>query len=140
VVLGVAPWTGDEVVERAFAEAARRRAPLLAVRAAVTGSAEDARWELEMALSACRIVHPDVEVGSMVTAGRAADVLVSLSRDARLLVLGRSTRGALLAGLVGSPVRDLLRAAGCPVLVVPSDGPPHPSLLPGRRGRAFSGR
>jgi len=131
VVLGAAPWTADEVVGRAFAEAARRRARLLAVRASAAGDQDEARWTLEMALSAWRIVHPDVQVNMLVTADGAADVLTSLTRQARLLVLGRSARGALLDGLAGgSPVQHLLRAAACAVLVVPSDGPQRPSPPP----------
>jgi nucleotide-binding universal stress UspA family protein len=76
-----------------------------------------------MSLTAWRIVHPEVDVQPVVARHRAADVLSGLARDARLLVLGRSARGALLAGLLGSPVRDVLRAAPCPVLVVPPRRP-----------------
>jgi CBS domain-containing protein/nucleotide-binding universal stress UspA family protein len=140
VVLGAAPWTREEVIDRAFSEAATRRAPLLVVQAGTPGPADREAQRLEMSLSVWRFVHPDVVVRAVVAPDRPADVLLPLTRGARLLVLGRSARGALLAGIVGSPVRDLLRAACCPVLVVPPDGPPHATLLPSRgHGWALSG-
>jgi nucleotide-binding universal stress UspA family protein len=132
IVLGAAPWTDKEVVERAFAEAADRRAPLVVVRAGAAGRADREALDLDLALSVWKVIHPDVEVEAMTVPDRTADALIALTEGARLLVLGRSERGALLAGLVGSPVREVLRAARCPVLVVPSPGPPHTTLLPSR--------
>jgi nucleotide-binding universal stress UspA family protein len=80
-------------------------------------------------------------VKTMVVKDRAADFLLALSSRARLLVLGRATRGALLAGIAGWPVNDLLRAADCPVLVVPGEGPPRTTWLPERnRASAITGR
>ena len=61
---------------------------------------------------------------------RAAELLVAFSHRARLMVVGRSERGALLAGLSESPVAAHLRAARCPVLVVPAEGPPRTTWLP----------
>jgi nucleotide-binding universal stress UspA family protein len=132
VVLGAAPWTDEVVVGRAFAEAARRRARLVVVRAGAAGRSDHDGHEIDLALSMWKLVHPDVEVETMVLPDPRADVLLALTRDACLLVLGRSARGALLAGLVGSPVHDVLHAARCPVLVVPPPGPPRTTLLPQR--------
>jgi nucleotide-binding universal stress UspA family protein len=92
-------------------------------------------------LSPWTVIHPDVSVERLVVQDCRADILVALSQRARLLVLGRSARGALLAGIAGSPVELLIRAAGCPVVVVPAAGPPRTTWLPSRiRGWAFTGR
>ncbi|WP_214408310.1 universal stress protein, partial [Pseudonocardia lacus] len=149
VVVGVAPWTTDDTVALAFAEAAARRVRLVAVRAwdrpgvdlgwlrperiaQWDQESERARREVEWALSAQRIVHPDVPVEVVVAQDSATELLLALATRARLLVLGRSCRGALLAGLVGSPVDDLLRTVRCPVVVVPAEGGPRGSWWPSR--------
>jgi hypothetical protein len=157
VVVGVAPWTAEGTVELAFAAAAARRATLVAVRAFGADQAVDlgllrpdriagwdraqqrARAELEMAVSAERFVHPEVAAQLVVAQDGPADLLLTLSTRAQLLVLGRSERGVLLTGLAGSPVDALLRAARCPTIVVPAAGPPRTSLLPSRsRGWALA--
>jgi nucleotide-binding universal stress UspA family protein len=158
VALGVAPWTGEEVIDLAFTEAALLHAPLFAVRTwsdprlslATLRSDRLVRWdranerarrELELALSAWAVIHPEVQVETAVMQDNTADFLLSLTRRSRLLVLGRSTRGALLAGIAGSPVDGLLRSARCPVLVVPAEGPPRTTWLPGRtHGWSFTRR
>jgi nucleotide-binding universal stress UspA family protein len=136
VVLGVAPRTTQDTVTLAFSEAADRRVGLIAVRAwddprvdlglqrpdriAAWDRAEaHARTELELALAAGRAAHPGVPVTSMVVQDSPSDLLLAFSTRAQLLVIGRSERGAA----AGSPVGLLLRAAGCPVLVVPSGRP-----------------
>jgi hypothetical protein len=146
VVLAVDPWTAVDVVPRAFEEASRERAPLLAVRAwtepgadlgrprpgpiAAWDDAEKrARRELGRAISPWRLLHPDVEVGTLTVQDEAGPLLVALSHHARMLVLGRA----------GPPVGALLRAARCPVLVVPPAEPDRTTGLPGRaRSRAFT--
>jgi nucleotide-binding universal stress UspA family protein len=158
VVLAVAPWTGEDVVELAFDEASGQQAPLLAVRAwTEPGLDLGRRWpdptaewdraderahrELDLALAPWRAGHPEVSVRSVAVQDGAADLLVALSHRARLLVLGRSTRGAWLGGIATSPMTALLEAARCPVLVVPFEGPPRATWLPGReRGGAATAR
>jgi nucleotide-binding universal stress UspA family protein len=152
VVLGAAPWTAVPVLELAFQEAADRGATLHAVRAwsdpridigwlrpdriaEWDGAEERARCELEHALSAWRIIHPGVPVETIVVEDHPADLLVALSHHAQLLVLGRSSRSALLAGIAGSTVDVLLRSAACPVLVVPDREPSRTAWLP-TSGRA----
>ncbi len=149
VVVGVAPWTDDQVIDLAFRAAAERRVRLIAVRTwddpaidlARLRPERIARWDraenraredLEMALSARRIVHPEVPVQTIVAQDRADDLLLALSVKAQLMVVGRSERGTLLAGLAGSPVDALLRGAACPVAVVSGDGPPRTGWLPSR--------
>lgn len=158
VVVGVAPWTSEEAVELAFAEADGRHTRLVAVRAWDDPVLDLSWWrpdrmaewdrtelsvrrELEWVLSAERTVHPDVAVRPVVAEDRPADLLLALSAAAQLLVLGRSERGTLLAGSAGSPVAELLRAAGCPLVVVPAGSPPAASWLPSRsRARAIAHR
>jgi nucleotide-binding universal stress UspA family protein len=156
VVLGAAPWTVEEVVELAFREAAERRARLIAVRTwsdplIDIGSLRPEqlpRWdraedrtqrELELELSPWTVIHPQVHLETMVVQDRATDFLLDLSHRAQLLVLGRSTRGALLRLIAGSPAVALLRAAHCPVIVVPAAGPPRTTWLPAAaHGRSLS--
>ena len=147
VVLGAAPWTVEEVFDLAFRESAERRARLIAVRTwsdplIDVGSlrpdqlpqwdrAEDrAHRELLLELSPWTVIHPQVRVETMVVQDRATDFLLDLSHRAQLLVLGRSTRGRLLGLIAESPAAALLRAARCPVMVVPAAGPPRTTWLP----------
>jgi len=139
VVLGAAPWTGDEVFELAFCEAAQRGTGLIAVRVR-DHAVERARDDLELALSPWTVIYPEVRVEQMVVPDQTTALLLDLSTRAQLLVLGRSARGALLGLIVGSPAVDLLGAAQCPVLVVPAAGPPHSTWWPtDLAGRALPG-
>jgi nucleotide-binding universal stress UspA family protein len=52
--------------------------------------------------------------------GAAGRVLVELSREARLLVVGSRALGPLRAALLGSVSRYVAQHASCPVVVVPS--------------------
>jgi nucleotide-binding universal stress UspA family protein len=148
VVLGAAPWTTEPVLELAFQEAADRKATLHTVRVwseprldlgwlrpdriAEWDTAEErARRDLEHALSAWTLIHPEVPVETTVVQDhRPADLLLALSHRAQLVVIGRSARGALLTTIAGSPVDALLRSAACPVLVVPGETRPRPPWLP----------
>jgi nucleotide-binding universal stress UspA family protein len=56
-----------------------------------------------------------------VRTGDAADALVEASRDADLLVLGSRGYGPLRRVLPGGTVVKVVRAAACPVVVVPRD-------------------
>jgi nucleotide-binding universal stress UspA family protein len=58
---------------------------------------------------------------------RVADPGRELARQssrAALVVVGGKGRGALASGLLGSATSYLVNHAGCPVMVVPGDGPP----------------
>jgi len=145
VVLGAAPWTGEEVFDMAFREAAQRCVGLVAVRTwtdarvglartgrrntgapgSVDRASERVRRDLDLALSAWTVIYPTVRVERIVAEDQATALLRELSVRARLLVLGRSGRGALLGLVVGSPAVDLLGGARCPLLVVPPAGPPR---------------
>ncbi|OLR94462.1 universal stress protein [Actinokineospora bangkokensis] len=161
VVRGPAPDTGpvvvgvdgtpasDSAVAMAFAEAALRGAPLVAVhtfsdvaftdlwtvlpldvdRLAVEGVE---RQLLADRLSGARQAHPDVEVRLLVRRDRPVRALLAEAAGARLVVVG--SRGAHTgAGMgLGSTSRTLTRLCDCPVAVV------HPSdpLASGPRSRS----
>jgi nucleotide-binding universal stress UspA family protein len=67
-----------------------------------------------------RGADPEVEVSGVVHHGPAADVLVGLSEDARLVVVGRRGSGLFPGGLLGSVAHGVLHLARCPVVVVPA--------------------
>lgn len=156
VVVGVAPWTPEEVLRTAVDEALERDAELVAVRAWRAGgrglldlarllpgpfgpdagwghggndTAEGARRELDQLLSPWRIGYPELQLHPLVVHGDPTAVLTMLSVDAELLVVGRSGRGALLRAVAGSPGDDAVAAARCPVLVVPEPAPPRREVL-----------
>jgi nucleotide-binding universal stress UspA family protein len=63
---------------------------------------------------------PAPSVTTTVLEGRPDDVLLGLSRDARLLVLGSRGRGALLGALLGSVAFGCVVHAHRPTIVVPA--------------------
>lgn len=69
---------------------------------------------------AVRRVHeiaPGVEASGISAAGDPRTVLVELSRDAHLLVVGSHGRGAVRSALLGSVSAAVSQAATCPVVV-----------------------
>ncbi|GAA4542148.1 universal stress protein [Pseudonocardia xishanensis] len=147
VYVGVAPWTATTVLDAAAEEASERGVELVAVRAwtdrrvdlgvvsrrmlhAWDEAADRAGRDLDAALSAYRVAYPHLLLRSLVVQDDPTDLLETLSVEAGLLVVGRSERGLLARALAGSPVAALLRAAACPLLVVPEDGPQRRTLLP----------
>lgn len=149
VLVGAGPATEPEVLGFAFAEAARRGAGLLAVRTwrdplvelglLLPGRVdrwdvadEQARDDLALQLSACRVAYPEVAVEQLVVNDRCADLLAALAHRARLLVLGRPARGTLLGGIAVSPAITLARHVPCPVVIVPPLGTAHAGWWPTR--------
>ncbi len=149
VLVGAGPATEPEVLGFAFAEAARRRAGLLAVRTwndplvelglLLPGHVdrwdvadEHAREDLALQLSACRVAYPEVALEQLVVNDRCADLLAALAQRARLLVLGRPARGTLLNGVAMSPAITLARHVPCPVVIVPPLGTTHGGWWPTR--------
>ena len=143
VVLAVSPDTPVEAVEAAFAHAAGRGVPLLAVRirhdpdlplggwlppegiARWDAAHATARRELDHALEHACAAHPAVAVTTVVVDDELVPFLAALSVGAELLVLGRSRRPARHA----SPVDALVGRAACPVLVVPPVRRPSTALV-----------
>jgi nucleotide-binding universal stress UspA family protein len=138
VVVGVDDSEGSRMaLVQALQEAARRGVPLLAVTAYASPAAWapeiaavlEAKLETEARSAEQRLVAevlaeqreqgvevPQVRVG--LRTGAAADVLVRVSRDAELLVVGHRGRGAVKSRLIGSVGMSAVVHAECTVLVV----------------------
>ncbi len=132
-------------VDYAFAAAAARAVPLVAVRAwndalvegLSAGSARhypvftdldrvdaDVRDELEHELADGRARHPDVAVEPVVSRRKPTRALLEYSGRAQLVVVGNRGRGGFTGMLLGSTSRSLIQHASCPVAVVrESPGP-----------------
>ncbi|MBS4752711.1 universal stress protein [Nocardioides sp. zg-ZUI104] len=110
---------GSEHADRAVAWAAGHAAatdrPL--VVAAVHEPAETAAELAAAAAAKVAAATPDVACSTFSTAGEARAVLVDLSADAGLLVLGSRGRGSLRSLLLGSVSTSVSRLATCPVVV-----------------------
>ncbi|MET9395313.1 universal stress protein [Streptomyces sp. NPDC006624] len=139
VVVGVdGSPAGDRAVDFAFAEAALRKAPLLALHAWTTWNAplpapqdpsapysnppgalagEEARLLAE-ALSGRQEDYPDVVVEHRIVHGGAREALIEASGSAQLMVVGARGRGGFAGLLLGSVSQALLHHAHCPVAVV----------------------
>ncbi|WP_032712185.1 universal stress protein [Salinispora arenicola] len=76
------------------------------------------RAELDESLSQWRQAFPDVTISVEVAEGNPAELLVSASRNAQLVVVGTRGRGGLAGMLLGSVSQQLLHHAHCPVAVV----------------------
>ncbi|MEV7982249.1 universal stress protein [Streptomyces sp. NPDC086519] len=63
--------------------------------------------------------HPELRVRGEQSAGAPAEALLSLARDAGLLVVGARGSGGFDGLAVGSVALRVAAAAGCPVVVVP---------------------
>jgi nucleotide-binding universal stress UspA family protein len=73
-----------------------------------------------------REVEPHVEVEAMVAPGDPRQVLVDLSSDAHMVVMGSRGRGPLRTMLLGSVSSAVVKHAECPVVVCRSrTGRPH---------------
>jgi nucleotide-binding universal stress UspA family protein len=62
--------------------------------------------------------HPGVAVEFRAAFGQAAEILIKLSHDALMLVVGSRGRGGFASLMLGSSSEQVVRHANCPVLVV----------------------
>jgi nucleotide-binding universal stress UspA family protein len=145
IVVGVDGSSASrEVLSAAFDEADAQRAALLVLHAWRLPSAYDdlvesdataRQWRTESEpvlaeiLAGWRGDYPDVHVDVELTYQRTTEALVSASKTADLVVIGRHGHGGRLAGRTGVPVgstaRTLLAHAHCPVLVAPHSPTKH---------------
>ena len=65
-----------------------------------------------------QIASPELEVTTLVSAGRPAQILVRESEHAALLVVGSQGHGAFAGMLIGSVSLHCVHHAHCPVVVV----------------------
>ncbi|MFI9755149.1 universal stress protein [Streptomyces collinus] len=137
VVVGVPDHQADsDAVRFAFREAARRDAPVEAVRVwhrpvheapdhpRFTGESAQAHRRrafevLETGLRAPTEEQPDVEVRRRIVEGRARTVLPDASAEAALLVVGARQPHGRVASHIGRVTHAVLHHAACPVVVVP---------------------
>jgi nucleotide-binding universal stress UspA family protein len=123
-----------DALQEAFTEAGLRRAQLVAVHtsrfAAWAGASEpgalsrdplglerDEAGILRHALMPFRAKFPDVGVTEQLREGNPAHVLVEISAQAQMLVVGTRGRGPVKGLMLGSVGQHVIRHADCPVLV-----------------------
>lgn len=73
---------------------------------------------LREAVERARTVHPAVKVETAVVEGNPGQVLVDMSADADLVVVGSRGRGEVSGLLLGSVSQHCVHNARCPVTVV----------------------
>ncbi|GAA3337129.1 hypothetical protein GCM10020358_12250 [Amorphoplanes nipponensis] len=78
-----------------------------------------ARNRLQQQLAPWRVAYPEVDAEAVVSPDDVSAVLVAVSHNARLVVVGHPGHGPVVDALVGSTGLHLLHHAGCPVLVAP---------------------
>ena len=129
---------GSRALSWAVAEAAKQGGAVQAVTAwqwtepelGAEVRAEHSRMaqvSLEAAIIAAREDHPEVTVAGQAVPGAPAEVLTEAAADADLLVLGSHGHGRLFHAVLGSVAGQCVRAAVCPVVVIPV---PHPAKAP----------
>ncbi|WP_367325726.1 universal stress protein [Streptomyces sp. HUAS ZL42] len=130
---------GEAAVEFAFAEAALRKAPLVAVHVwntwserayegpgdpltAVVVDADHLREAeqhlLDETVSSWQKVFPQVSVERRLVRSRIRPALIDAGREAQLVVVGARGRGGFAGLLLGSVSQALLHHSHCPVTVV----------------------
>ncbi|MDT7724921.1 MAG: hypothetical protein QOI21_1497 [Actinomycetota bacterium] len=90
--------------------------------------AEDGEQIVRDAVAVARSVDENVTVTTEISTQPPVPVLIGLSRDARMLVLGHTGRGGFAGMLVGSTASAVASHAHCPVAVIggssmPATGP-----------------
>ncbi|MFC4463926.1 universal stress protein [Streptomyces xiangluensis] len=130
---------GEAAVGFAFAEAALRKAPLVAMHVwntwserayegpgdpltAVVADVERLREAeqqlMDEAIGPWQKIHPQVAVERRLVRSRIRPALIDASHDAQLVVTGARGRGGFTGLLLGSVSQALLHHAHCPVTVV----------------------
>jgi nucleotide-binding universal stress UspA family protein len=84
--------------------------------------ADEARRQLDKAVSAVLTPRDVIEVRRSVIEGHAAPVLEALSKTADLVVVGSDGHGELVGMLLGSVSEHCVTHCHCPVVVIPGTG------------------
>jgi nucleotide-binding universal stress UspA family protein len=125
----------DHTIGAAFEEAVRRDCPVIAIHAFTLPAAYGAMAmtvlpykpadlrdaeaaALDRAIQPWRDKFPGVTVETLVAQGTAARVLVDVSSNAGLVVVGSRGHGGVAETLLGSVSLQVLHHSDCPVLVV----------------------
>ncbi|MGC4746549.1 universal stress protein [Micromonospora sp. DT201] len=103
--------------------AAQRRVPLRVLHAWTPGpggaaGVPDERAAVEQSVQPWRRTFPELDMTVDLTPTSPAAMLIEVSRDARLVVVGSRGRGGLAGMLLGSVSQQLIQHANCPVAVV----------------------
>ncbi|URN05313.1 universal stress protein [Actinomadura madurae] len=127
IVVGIEGRQGENaVVEWAFAEAATRKARILALHAVGTEFSPRRRViedvEMSEALAGLRERFPDVAVDELVSDRTAAQALVEASENAAMVVVGARRRRGLTGMVLGRVNHAVLHHARAPVVAVPTGG------------------
>lgn len=77
----------------------------------------EARATGEAAAKAATAAHPDLEVSVLPAVGDPREILIELSREAELIVMGSRGRGTVASMLLGSVSASVARHSACPVVV-----------------------
>jgi nucleotide-binding universal stress UspA family protein len=72
------------------------------------------------AVTSALAAHPGLLITGIVERGRPADALTEHAQDADMLVLGSHGHGRLFHAALGSTADAVVRAAPCPVVIVPA--------------------
>ncbi|MDQ6525299.1 universal stress protein [Nocardioides sp. LHD-245] len=98
---------------------------------------ESGRAITRQAVELARHLHPGLDVSSVVLVGDPRSVLVDLSRDVHLIVMGSRGRGVFRSKVLGSVSAAVSRDADCPVVVCRPqrhEQPPDGGVLVGADG------
>lgn len=102
----------ERAVHWAADQASLERRPLLVVTVG-----EDNRSIADGAAALARGLHPELRVETLPTTGDPRRVLIELSSQARLLVIGSRGRGTLKSMLLGSVSAAVSAQAACPTVI-----------------------
>lgn len=77
--------------------------------------------KIEAARAIAREIAPEVEIGHSVAEGSPIDMLLEISKDATMIVMGSRGLGGLSGMVLGSVSAAVVSHASCPVVVVRED-------------------